>query len=67
MPKKERGDDEIFKRAKNKLDTLIAKSEDAKEVMGLVSTLVKMKAVELKMGEDDWGAGLTTPGDEASE
>lgn len=61
MARKERNDDEIFKRAKNKLDTLIAASNDAKEVMGLVSTLVKMKAVELKMNDDDWGAGLNTP------
>jgi len=51
-------DDQIFAAAKTKLGALIAKSEDAAQVVSLVNALTKMKAVELKMGEDDWGSGL---------
>jgi hypothetical protein len=63
MAKKPKSDDEIFAAAKTKLGALIAKSESAGEVVSLVNSLVKMKAVELKMGEDDWGSGLNTPED----
>ena len=67
MAKKVKTDDQIFSAAKTKLGDLITKSADPKEVVQLVNSLVKMKAVELKMGEDDWGAGLNTPEDESPE
>lgn len=54
-------DDEIFKAAKTKLGKLIGSSTQVEEVVALVNALTKMKAVELKMSEDDWGAGLTPP------
>lgn len=63
MAKKPKSDDEIFAAAKTKLGELIAKSTAPAEVVSLVNSLVKMKAVELKMGEDDWGSGLNTPED----
>jgi len=67
VPRKVRSDDEIFKAAKNKLGDLIQKSADPKEVMGLVNTLVKMKAVELKMSDEDWGGNLNAPKDDDEE
>jgi hypothetical protein len=65
MAKKRIEDDEVFNNAKKKLNDAI-NALDAKDVTSLtslVNTLVKMKAVELKMSEDDWGAGLGGGGD----
>jgi hypothetical protein len=59
-------DDEIFAAAKTKLGKLITEATDPQVVVNLVNSLVKMKAVELKMGEDDWGAGLRQPPDETA-
>lgn len=57
MPKR-KDDDTIFKNAKNKVGRMLEKEEDATKVVALANALTKMKAVELKMGEDDWGSGL---------
>ena len=58
---KTKSDDVIFGEAKTKLGKAIGacKDEDVDSLVKLTNALTKMKAVELKMGEDDWGRGLT--------
>jgi len=60
----QKSDDEIFKAAKNKIGDMIKTATTVEDVVSLCNTLSKMKAVELKMGEDDWGSGLPSPPDE---
>ena len=65
MAKKKLEDDEIFKNAKNRINDAInaCDAKDVSSLTSLVNTLTKMKQVELRMGEEEWGGGLTPGGD----
>jgi hypothetical protein len=60
VAKKRIEDDEVFNNAKKKINDAInaCEAKDVSSLVSLVNTLTKMKMVELKLSDDEWGAGL---------
>ncbi len=55
MPKKP-GQDATWEKARKKMGALLDTVEDPELTLKIVSAIVKMKAVDLKMSEQDFGA-----------
>jgi len=60
MTKPRREPDTSMESAKKKIAAALekCKEEDVEKIVALSGALAKLKAVELKMSEGDWGAGL---------
>lgn len=50
-----KSDDTIFRDAKSKVGEMIKSAETVDDVVALANTLAKLKAVELKMQDEDGG------------
>ena len=60
-----KSDDEISVMLKNKLVEMIAKAKDPATVVALTNGFAKLRAVELKADEGEFGAGLDGTDDSA--